>query len=296
MNDIAKAVRILRSGGLVAFPTRDRLRPQAPMRPTPTAVLRIFAAKGRPATNPLIVHVATEEIAKRYAAAWPDTAATTARGKFAFGPLTIVVQKSPAIPPAVTAGGPTVGLRSPDHPLAMELLLAWGGPIAAPSANRSTWASASTMADRVRAELAGSVNLILDGGPCRVGIESTVLDLSRQTPTLLRPGSITRKQIEAEIGPTAIFEGSVTPDSPANSPGQHAVHYAPRLPAYRFAPMMPPASPALARRPSAGNRGNAPHRPRHRCHDRTPRPARDGDAAFAPGLRAESLRNPSRRG
>ena len=231
MDDIANAVRILRSGGLVAFPTETVYGLGADAT-NPAAVLRIFAAKGRPATNPIIVHVADEEIAKRYAAAWPEAARRLA-GKFWPGPLTLVVEKSPCIAPQVSAGRDTVGLRAPDHPLALALLASFGGAIAAPSANRSTRVSPTT-AEHVRQELGDAVELILDGGPCAVGIESTVLDLSGQIPAILRPGSITREQIEAEIGPVALFLGSVSPSAAAASPGQHAVHYAPQIPAYRF--------------------------------------------------------------
>jgi L-threonylcarbamoyladenylate synthase len=119
--------------------------------------------------------------------------------------------------------------------LALELLRGFDGPVAAPSANRSTHVSPTT-AEHVREEMGNSVDLILDGGPCRVGIESTVLDLSGAIPTILRPGSITREQLEAEIGPVDVFEGAINPSLAAASPGQHAIHYAPRLPAYRFSP------------------------------------------------------------
>ncbi len=228
MTDIDRAADILRAGGLVAFPTEPVYGLGADATRS-DAVLRVFAAKGRPADNPLIAHVADESMARRYAAQWPDSAQQLAR-KFWPGPLTLVVPASSAIAKEVTAGGPTVGLRSPDHPIAQALLHAFDGPIAAPSANRSERISPTT-AEHVRAELGDRVDLILDGGPCRVGIESTVLDLRRKPPTILRPGAITLEQISTEIGQVRLGgrqEGKI-----AASPGQRPVHYAPRLPSFR---------------------------------------------------------------
>jgi L-threonylcarbamoyladenylate synthase len=228
MTDIDRAADILRAGKLVAFPTEtvyglgaDATREDA--------VLRIFAAKGRPADNPLIAHVADEAMARRYAAQWPESAQHLAQ-RFWPGPLTLVVPASSAIAKEVTAGGLTVGLRSPDHPIAQALLRAFDRPIAAPSANRSERISPTT-AEHVRAELGERVDLILDGGPCRVGIESTVLDLSGKTPTILRPGAITLEQIAAEIGEVRL--GGKQEGKVAASPGQRPIHYAPRLPALR---------------------------------------------------------------
>jgi L-threonylcarbamoyladenylate synthase len=213
----------------------------------PQAVARIFAAKGRPATNPLIAHVADAKTARRYAATWPPEAQWLAR-RFWPGPLTIILWRSRRravrIPDVVTAGKDTIALRVPGHPLALDLLRAFGGPIAAPSANRSTRVSPTT-AQHVRDELGDAVDLVLDGGPCDVGIESTVIDLSVDPPTILRPGSVTRQQIEAEIGPITVFAGSVDPSLAAASPGQHAVHYAPRAAAYRFDPSQRPKVEAL---------------------------------------------------
>ena len=158
-----------------------------------------------------------EELARRF---WP-------------GPLTLVVPKAASIVPEATAGRDTVGLRSPDHPLALRLLREFDGPIAAPSANRSNRVSPTT-AEHVRRELGDAVDLILDGGPCRVGIESAVLDLTGELPVILRPGSITREQIEQVIGPVGIFAGSISSHDAANSPGQQAIHYSPVAPTYRF--------------------------------------------------------------
>lgn len=230
---IESAAKVLRGGGLVAFPTETVYGLGADAT-NAAAVARIFAAKGRPSTNPLIVHVADPAIAKRYATVWPEAARTLA-DRFWPGPLTLVLPKSPTIVEGVTAGLGTVGLRVPDHPVALELLRAFDGPVAAPSANKSNRISPTT-AQHVREELGEAVDMILDGGPCRVGIESTVLDLSGKGPVLLRPGGVSREQIEAIVGPIGVFEGAVRHDQAAVSPGQQITHYAPRTPAYRFDP------------------------------------------------------------
>jgi L-threonylcarbamoyladenylate synthase len=226
-----RAAEILRSGGLVAFPTETVYGLGADAT-SAAAVRRIFAAKGRPPTNPLIVHVADAEVARKYATTWPESAQRLA-GAFWPGPLTLVLPKSPEIVDDVTAGRGTVGLRVPDHPLALELLRAFGGPIAAPSANRSNRVSPTT-AQHVRDELGDAVDLVLDGGPCAVGIESTVLDLSGTTPVILRPGGLSRADVEGVIGPVGLAAGVVDLTVAAASPGQHRVHYAPRTPAVRF--------------------------------------------------------------
>jgi L-threonylcarbamoyladenylate synthase len=229
---IDRAVRVLRAGGLVAFPTETVYGLGADAA-NPAAVERIFIAKGRPATNPLISHVADENVARRYVAEWPDVAAAVTRC-FWPGPLTLVLPKRPGgVVAQATAGLASVALRAPDHPLAMELLRAFDGPVAAPSANRSTHVSPTT-AGHVRDELGGSVDLVLDGGPCRVGIESTVLDLTAPQPTILRPGGVSRQQIEDVIGPVRLFAGTVSAGEAAMSPGQQEVHYAPVTPAFRI--------------------------------------------------------------
>jgi L-threonylcarbamoyladenylate synthase len=230
---IEKAVEILLAGGLVAFPTETVYGLGADAT-NARAVARIFEVKGRPATNPLICHVADESAAQRYAADWPLAASRITKA-FWPGPLTVVVAKAQAIVDAVTAGRDTVGLRMPDHPLTLELLRAFGGALAGPSANRSTHVSPTT-ARHVRDELGNAVDLILDGGPCSVGIESTVLDLSTDLPTILRPGGVSREQIEAVLGPVEAKSALSDQAAPTKSPGQHAVHYAPRTPAYRFDP------------------------------------------------------------
>jgi L-threonylcarbamoyladenylate synthase len=231
-DQVERAARALRSGGLVAFPTETVYGLGADATSAP-AVGRVFAAKGRPATNPLIVHVADEAVARRYSRRWPEAARRLAE-RFWPGPLTLVLPRSDAIVKEATAGLDTVGLRAPDHPLALALLRAFDGPVAAPSANRSTRISPTT-AEHVRQELGDRVDMILDGGPCRVGIESTVLDLSGDVPAILRPGGVTREQIEAVLGASVRQNEFVTEAvTPAMSPGQHEVHYAPHAPAYRF--------------------------------------------------------------
>jgi L-threonylcarbamoyladenylate synthase len=149
--------------------------------------------------------------------------------------LTLVLPKTADIPHDVTAGRDTVALRAPSHALTLMLLRILDLPIAGPSANKSSHVSPTT-AQHVRDELGGEVDMILDGGPCDVGIESTVLDLSSSRPAILRPGGVTREQIETIIGPVDLFTGAIDPAIAAGSPGQHEKHYAPRTPAYRFDP------------------------------------------------------------
>ena len=228
--EIERAVEILRSGGLVAFATETVYGLGADAA-NARAVAKIFSVKGRPPTNPLIVHVADVSVAKRYVTAWPDSAERLARALWP-GPITLVLPKSEQIVPAVTAGLPTVAIRCPDHPVAMELLKKFAGPVAAPSANRSNRISPTT-ARHVRQELGDEVDLILDGGDCRVGIESTVVDLTSSRPTILRPGAIGRERLEQLLGPIDIAPAT-DHSGPAISPGRHPVHYAPTAPAFRF--------------------------------------------------------------
>jgi L-threonylcarbamoyladenylate synthase len=230
-SEIAQAVEILRRGGIVAFPTETVYGLGADAR-NAQAVQRVFEVKGRPSTNPVIVHVANIEIARRYAAAWPISAAQLAE-KFWPGPLTLVLPKSDVIVPSVTAGRLTVGLRAPDHPLTLDLLRQFDGPIIGPSANRASHISPTT-AQHVRDELGDAVSRVLDGGPCRMGIESTVVDLTSDPPAILRPGAISRQQLEAVIGPVHMRNVVTDLSTSATSPGQHARHYAPITPTYRF--------------------------------------------------------------
>jgi L-threonylcarbamoyladenylate synthase len=228
---IEQAAEILRRGGLVAFPTETVYGLGADAR-NGEAIKKIYAVKGRPSTNPLIVHVSGVAMAKLYSSRWPHPARILAQN-FWPGPLTLVLPKSSEIVPEATAGLDTVALRMPDHPIAIKLIRKFDGPIAAPSANRSTHVSPTT-AEHVRRELGNDVELILDGGPCRVGIESTVLDLTSTTPRILRPGDVTREQIEKFVGPVEMNSIVTQTTTAATSPGQQEIHYAPRTPAFRF--------------------------------------------------------------
>jgi len=280
--EIDRAAQLLRAGRLVAFPTETVYGLGANALDA-EGVARIYAVKRRPPTSPLIVHVASIEMAQSLVANWPESADRLAR-RFWPGPLTLVLAKAQAgtaalprlrsgprpadrnsaaststIPDIVTAGLLTVGLRMPAHPIALALIRAAGIPLAAPSANRFTELSPTT-AEHVHRSLGSDVDFILDGGPCQIGIESTVLSLAdsglndpqpsepeltepgltkpeltkpgvtKQRPVLLRPGAISRTQLEAILGPLAS-----APDVPAGahlSPGMHPRHYSPRTPLY----------------------------------------------------------------
>jgi L-threonylcarbamoyladenylate synthase len=213
--NIRRAADLLKSGRLVAFPT-ETVYGLGANALDENAVRRIFEAKGRPLSSPLIVHVSSIDMARSLANEWPDKADALAR-RFWPGPLTIVVPKKAIVPDVVTAGLPSVGLRMPAHPIAQALLEAAQIPIAAPSANRFTELSPTT-AQHVPA---GIADMILDGGACTVGIESTVISLAGSVARILRPGMITQTQIEDAIGPVEIGGG-------AESPGQHPKHYSPR--------------------------------------------------------------------
>lgn len=228
---LERAAAILRRGGLVAIPT-ETVYGLAADALDEEAVAGIFRAKGRPASNPLIVHVSDVAMARSLAASWPAAAAAIAARLWP-GPVTVVVPRGPRIPDIVTAGGPTVALRCPDHPLARRLIEVAGTPLAAPSANRSEAVSPTT-AHHVLAGLGDKVELILDGGPCGRGIESTVVDCTTTPPRILRPGPLTREALETVVGgpvewPTPAAAGSASADA-ARSPGQQARHYAPRTP------------------------------------------------------------------
>jgi L-threonylcarbamoyladenylate synthase len=225
---ITAAAAVLRGGGLVAFPTETVYGLGANALDA-AAVGRVFQAKGRPANNPLIVHVGDAAGARAVAAAWPDNAATLA-ARFWPGPLTLVLPRRPEVPDAVTAGGPTVAARVPAHPVARALLAATGLHVAAPSANRSAGLS-PTRAEHVLGDLDGRIEMVLDGGPTPGGIESTVLDLTADPPRLLRPGPVSCEDLEAVLGPIAVAAAHVAePGVPLPSPGLLARHYAPRTP------------------------------------------------------------------
>lgn len=248
--DIAQAAHLLRQGQLVAFPTEtvyglgaDALNPEA--------VQQIFVAKGRPLSDPLIVHIADESMLEHLVTHVPTEAWQLARA-FWPGPLTLILSAAPPIPKVVTAGLANVAIRMPRHPVALALIRATGSPIAAPSANRFMHVSPTT-AQHVYTDLHGRIPLILDGGPCVVGVESTVLDLCSQPPTILRPGGVSLEALRAilpDVQHSVAQRASHSPhtaasqqtlhaihghDEPAmQSPGQMAIHYAPTVPAFLF--------------------------------------------------------------
>lgn len=239
-----EAARALEAGELVAFPTETVYGLGADAL-NPAAVAKIFAAKGRPADHPLIVHLPDAGQLSRWAAEVPADAVKLAEA-FWPGPLTLILKRQPQVPDAVTGGQDTVGLRVPKHPLALELLRAFDGGVAAPSANRFGRISPTT-AEHVREELADAVPLVLDGGPCPVGIESTILDLSRGRPVLLRPGTIGAADIARVIGrrPEIVAPRGAIHETPRETDGETpremgvetprvsgslAAHYAPRTP------------------------------------------------------------------
>jgi L-threonylcarbamoyladenylate synthase len=223
---IARAADVLRGGGLVAFPTETVYGLGANALDA-AAVAGIFVAKGRPANNPLIVHIARIDEARELVAEWPDAAGRLA-ARFWPGPLTLVLAKRPIVPEIVTAGTATVGLRIPAHPVARALLEAAGVPIAAPSANRSNELSPTT-AEHVLKSLGGRIDVMLDGGPTSGGLESTVLDLTSSPPRILRPGLITPAEIEQVIGSIERpSDAPVDSPQPLASPGRLPRHYAPR--------------------------------------------------------------------
>jgi L-threonylcarbamoyladenylate synthase len=225
---IARAAEVLRRGGLVAFPTETVYGLGANALDA-EAVAGIFRAKDRPANNPLIVHLADATAAPTVAAQWPDLAAKLTH-QFWPGPLTLVLPRTPAVPDVVTGGGPTVAVRVPGHPTAKALLAAAGVPIAAPSANRSGLLS-PTRAEHVLRGLEGRIDLLLDAGPTPGGLESTVLDLTVLPPRLLRPGLVSRSELEAVLGPLERCRADFLPeDTTLPSPGMQSRHYAPRTP------------------------------------------------------------------
>lgn len=219
--DVQKAVATLRAGGLVAFPTETVYGLGADARRA-DAIARVFAVKGRPADHPLIVHLAEGSPLDAWASAVPPSARTLAEA-FWPGPLTLILRRARGVLDAVTGGQATVGLRVPAHPVARALLAEFGGGVAAPSANRFGRVS-PTCAQHVVAELGDDVECILDGGSCDVGVESTIVDCSRDTPALLRPGGITREMLEEVLGRPVSQQTAAAP----RVPGQLPSHYAPR--------------------------------------------------------------------
>jgi L-threonylcarbamoyladenylate synthase len=222
----AEAARRLLAGELVAFPTETVYGLGADAA-NPEAVARIFALKGRPASHPLIVHLADPMALDAWAREVPAAARRLA-ARFWPGPLTLILARAPGVPDAVTGGQDSVGIRCPSHPLAQEMLLEFArigsGGVAAPSANRFGHVSPTT-AQHVRAEFGGDLYL-LDGGACEVGLESTIVDLSRGRPALLRPGAIARAELAAVLGEAIGDAGASAP----RASGTLAAHYAPRAP------------------------------------------------------------------
>jgi L-threonylcarbamoyladenylate synthase len=221
---IDQAARLIRDGRLVAFPT-ETVYGLGANALDERAVERIYAAKGRPSYNPIIVHVVDAAAARALTTVWSEHAETLAR-VFWPGPLTLVLPRASNIPDIVTAGLDSVAVRVPAHPVAQALLRAADRPIAAPSANRSMELSPTT-GRHVEKSLGDAVDLILDAGPTQVGIESTVIDLSGASPTVLRPGTISLTEIERLIGPVGVA-GRVAGESARPSPGMLDRHYAPR--------------------------------------------------------------------
>ncbi|MGE0789589.1 MAG: L-threonylcarbamoyladenylate synthase [Sandaracinaceae bacterium] len=218
---IQEAAAVLARGGLVAFPTETVYGLGAAARDE-RAVARVFEAKGRPSSHPLIVHVASVVEVERFARAIPE-AARVLLDRFAPGPLTLILERKEDVPARVAGGQPTIGVRIPDHPVALALLRAFGDGVAAPSANRFGSISPTTAA-HVALELGDRVELILDGGACRVGVESTIVDLTRDAPRILRPGGVPAEAIEDALSTRV----PIVEADDVRVPGALASHYAPR--------------------------------------------------------------------
>ncbi|HVJ80855.1 MAG TPA: L-threonylcarbamoyladenylate synthase [Planctomycetia bacterium] len=246
---VAAAAEVLKSGGLVAFPT-ETVYGLGALGLRPDCVAKVFVAKGRPATNPVILHGPSAEALRPLAACWPEIAEILA-ARFWPGPLTLVVDAAPVVPSIVTAGGSTVALRVPAHPVARALLDAVGEPLAAPSANRSESLSPTTAA-HVLKSLAGRIDGVLDGGPTTAGLESTVVDVTGPLPRILRPGPLGFAALREVLGQIDLPFAEPPAGEPARSPGQRSRHYAPATPLHlvprdRFAD-------ELAQQTSAGRR------------------------------------------
>ena len=220
MNDLDQALAVLRAGGLVAIPT-ETVYGLAADASNPVAVRRIFAVKHRPVDHPLIVHIAAAEQLRDWAGAIPPSAVVLADACWP-GPLTVLVPRAARVLDAVTGGLPTVGVRVPAHPLTLQLLERFGGGLAAPSANRFGRVSPTT-ADHVRDDLGDDVDFVLDGGPCPIGVESTIVDCTVDPPQVLRPGGIPSEQISALLDQVLGHS-----DGPSRAPGMLESHYAPR--------------------------------------------------------------------
>ena len=226
---IERAAGLIRSGRLVAFPT-ETVYGLGANGLDGRAVSRIFEAKGRPADNPLILHVyRLDDVLPLIGGPLTDNARALADA-FWPGPLTMVLPKSALVPDAVTAGLDTVAVRMPSHPAALKLIESAGVPVAAPSANRSGRPS-PTRAEHVLEDMDGRIDMVLDGGPCKVGLESTVVDMTQELPRILRPGGVTPEMIKAALGAVQVDESAMRPlreGETARSPGMKYRHYAPK--------------------------------------------------------------------
>lgn len=218
-SDLELAVQILSSGGLIGLPT-ETVYGLAARSDHPDAVRRVFAVKGRPAGHPLIVHTGSIESARRLASEWSEVTNSLAES-FWPGPLTLVVPRSPSVLDEVTGGLDTVAIRVPSHPLALALLQRVPFGVVAPSANLFGRVSPTT-AMHVRSDLGDSVDYVLDGGPCRIGLESTIVDCTQDSPQILRPGAITYSEIKTVVGRISPTSG------PSRAPGMLTSHYAPQ--------------------------------------------------------------------
>lgn len=228
--DVAQAADILAAGGLVGIPT-ETVYGLGANGLNPDAVKAIFAAKGRPQDNPLILHIPSADWLPRYCRDIPDCAYTLAT-RFWPGPLTLILKRKPVVPDVVTAGLDTVGMRCPDHSLTRQVIATANIPVAAPSGNASGRPSPTTAAAMLE-DMEGKIHAILDGGPCAVGVESTILDLTVSPPRLLRPGGVTLEELEDALGTVAVDEAVTrlmsTNEAP-RAPGMKYRHYAPKAP------------------------------------------------------------------
>jgi L-threonylcarbamoyladenylate synthase len=236
-SDLRRAAELIRAGELVAFPT-ETVYGLGANALDPAAIEKIYLVKGRPPSSPLIVHVDSIEMARGLVREWPERADRLAQ-RFWPGPLTLVLPKRSHVPDRLTAGLETVGVRMPAHAIALALIHESGLPLAAPSANRFGELSPTT-AQHVREALGDRVAMILNGGPTRVGIESTVLSLAGAEAVLLRPGMVSKEQIEEVIGPIQLAAAPTTPAHP--SPGLHRRHYSPKTPLILVEPGRLPSS------------------------------------------------------
>lgn len=225
-NDLDKALALLREGELVGIPT-ETVYGLAADAANPAAVAQIFALKGRPNDHPVIVHIAGSAQLADWAVDIPAAAYALAEA-FWPGPLTLILKRKPGVSDAVTGGQDTVGLRAPAHPLTQKLLQRFGGGLAAPSANQFGHVSPTTAA-HVRAEFGDALPLVLDGGPCQIGVESTIVGLTSDQPTLLRPGGVAAVDIEAILGKPLIHHQN-TATAQVRVSGLLDSHYAPRTP------------------------------------------------------------------